>query len=163
MRPFHITGLGMIIGLTAFGALMAMAALQWQERDYPSESFAPIVQGEGGAQQATPAAAPKPGSLSPAQIAQAVSRGQAVFQQKCAGCHTIGAGKVVGPDLKGVTAQRDRAWLVEFISAPDKVFARNDPIAVQLKAEYGGLEMPNTGVTSAQAGDILYYIDSKSQ
>jgi mono/diheme cytochrome c family protein len=30
-----------------------------------------------------------------------VQEGQQVFQQKCVGCHTIGQGDRVGPDLKG--------------------------------------------------------------
>lgn len=44
--------------------------------------------------------------------------GKALFQGKCAGCHTIGGGKLVGPDLKGVTTTRDHEWFERFISAP---------------------------------------------
>ncbi|MBI4607901.1 MAG: cytochrome c [Candidatus Rokubacteria bacterium] len=36
--------------------------------------------------------------------------GQAIFQEKCVSCHTIGGGRLVGPDLQGVTARRDREW-----------------------------------------------------
>ena len=140
---------------------MAFAALQYQDANYPANSFVPVA--VGGAPQPTAAPAAKPGTLSPAQIAQAASRGQATFNGKCASCHTIGGGKLVGPDLKGVTKQRDRTWLVNFISAPDKAFAANDPIATQLKGEFGGVMMPNVGVSAAQADDVLYYIDSKSQ
>ena len=30
------------------------------------------------------------------------------FRQNCANCHTIGGGRLTGPDLKGVTERRDR-------------------------------------------------------
>ena len=43
-----------------------------------------------------------------APTAQDAAQGQAIFVQKCASCHTIGGGKLVGPDLKGVTATRPR-------------------------------------------------------
>ena len=161
MKPVHLIGIGMLVGLTALGALMAFAGLQWQDSNYPADSFVAAVQ--GGAAQPTPAAVAKPGTLSAAQIAQAATRGQTVFNQKCTSCHTIGGGKLVGPDLKGVTKTRDRAWLTGFISAPDKAFASNDPIATQLKTEFGGVMMPNVGVSAAQADDILHYVDSKSQ
>src|SRR5215467_15602236 len=37
--------------------------------------------------------------------------GQAMFKKICAPCHTIGVGDRVGPDLRGVTQRRERAWL----------------------------------------------------
>ena len=37
--------------------------------------------------------------------------GEQAFKTKCAACHTIGGGKLVGPDLKEVTTRRDDAWL----------------------------------------------------
>ena len=161
MKPVHITGVGMIVGATALGVLLAFAGLQWQERNFPEGTFSAAIQGETA--KAAPAAASKPGGLASAQAAQAATRGKAVFDQKCTSCHTIGGGRSVGPDLKGVTQARDRAWLAEFIQAPDKVFARNDPIALKLKDEYGGVMMPNLGVTAAQADDVLYYVDSRSR
>src|SRR5581483_6674649 len=44
--------------------------------------------------------------------------GQAIFTSKCAACHTIGKGKTVGPDLKGVTSKESHDWLVKWISSP---------------------------------------------
>lgn len=105
----------------------------------------------------SPAAAP--GGQTPiAPTNQDTPRGQMLFTQKCAGCHTIGGGKLLGPDLKGVTARRPRGWLIEFIVAPDRVIARGDPVAVELLKEYG-LPMLNTGVSDAEAQEILAYIE----
>ena len=87
--------------------------------------------------------------------------GKTIFEQKCQGCHTIGGGQTVGPDLKGVTTSRDRDWLVRFITAPDKLIAQGDPIAQELLQQYG-LPMPNLGVTEEDAEAILAYIDAQS-
>ncbi len=51
-------------------------------------------------------------------------QGQAIFEQKCQGCHSIGGGQIVGPDLKGVTSRRDRDWLISFITSPDQLIAQ---------------------------------------
>lgn len=89
-------------------------------------------------------------------------RGQGIFQDKCASCHTIGAGVRVGPDLKGVVALRDRDWLLEWIQAPDEMLARGDPLATQLLAESNNIPMPNLSITSDGAADILAFIELES-
>lgn len=33
-------------------------------------------------------------------LTQSAEEGEQIFKQKCAGCHTIGGGRLVGPDLK---------------------------------------------------------------
>lgn len=96
------------------------------------------------------------GALS-SNAAAAGGDGKAVFDQLCQGCHTIGGGKSVGPDLQGVADRRDRAWVEEFILAPDKVIASGDPVAKGLVAEYG-VPMPNLGVTAAQIGPLLTFL-----
>ena len=60
---------------------------------------------------------------------------QATFEEKCGACHSIGGGRGVGPDLKDVTARRDRDWLIQFIVSPEQLIAR-DAAARQLVAEY---------------------------
>ena len=54
-------------------------------------------------------------------------QGQYTFKNHCAACHTIGGGDAIGPDLKGVTANREYDWLKRFIASPEKLFAANDP------------------------------------
>lgn len=93
-----------------------------------------------------------------APIARSADEGQTLFEQRCAACHTIGGGKLVGPDLKGVTARRDRAWLIRFITAPEQALAQKDPIATQLLQEYGNVPMPNLGLTNDQVTAIITYL-----
>jgi mono/diheme cytochrome c family protein len=91
---------------------------------------------------------------------QAVDNGEAVFKLKCAACHTVGGGKLTGPDLKGVTKQRDLGWLAEWMKAPDKMLAAGDPIATQLLAEFNNIPMPNMGLSDDDVADLLAYFQN---
>ncbi len=88
-------------------------------------------------------------------------QGQAIFIQKCFGCHSIGGGGIVGPDLKDVTERRERDWLLRFIVSPDKLIAQGDPIAKQLVEQYG-IVMPNMGLSEQEAEQVLAYIEAQS-
>lgn len=96
-----------------------------------------------------------------ASPAPSAEEGQAIFQQKCVSCHTIGGGRLVGPDLQGVTARRDREWLTRMISAPDKMLAGGDPVATQLLREHNNVPMPNQGLTEDQARSVIAYLGSQ--
>jgi len=91
---------------------------------------------------------------------QDAANGEAIFKAKCAACHTIGAGKLVGPDLKGVTTLRDTAWLSAWIKAPDKILASGDPIATKLLAESNNIPMPNLALSDADVADLIAYFQS---
>lgn len=85
------------------------------------------------------------------------------FRQSCMSCHTVGGGRLVGPDLKHVEERRDRAWLVDFIVDPKGVLASGDPYALQLKDEAGGVIMPPiVGMTREQAEALLDLIAAES-
>ncbi len=87
--------------------------------------------------------------------------GEAIFQQKCAACHTIGGGTLVGPDLSGVTNLRDVDWLTRWLSAPDKMLADGDPIAIELLKEFNNIPMPNLGLTDAEVADLIAYMQAQ--
>lgn len=105
----------------------------------------------------SPAQPPVPPSPTPI----ATEQGQAIFEQKCKSCHSIGGGRLVGPDLKGITEKRDRDWLVRFILSPDRLLAEGDPLAKQLAEEYG-IPMPNMGLSQDEAEEVLAYIEEQS-
>jgi protein SCO1/2 len=88
----------------------------------------------------------------------ALDRGEYTFRNHCAACHTIGGGNLVGPDLRGVTAKRDREWLTRFIVAPDRVIASGDPTARALLTEYKQVLMPNLGLGNADADVLIDYL-----
>ena len=88
--------------------------------------------------------------------------GAVIFQEKCVSCHTIGSGDLVGPDLSGVTANRDADWLARWIAQPDQMLAEGDPIATQLLEQYNNVEMPNLNLTDAQVGAVIAYMAEQS-
>jgi nitrite reductase (NO-forming)/hydroxylamine reductase len=82
--------------------------------------------------------------------------GASVFQTQCVACHTIGGGKLIGPDLHGVTELRERDWLVRWIDDPVGM-AQSDPIGQQILAEWG-TQMPRMPISREQIDDIIDYM-----
>lgn len=76
----------------------------------------------------------------------------------CRACHTIGGGKLVGPDLKGVTEKMDEAWLIKFIQNSQSLVQAGDPEAVKIFEEYNKIPMPPHNYSDEQVKDILLYI-----
>ena len=85
------------------------------------------------------------------------------FRQNCTSCHTIGGGRITGPDLKDVTKQKDRAWLEHFIQNPKAVIDAGDPFALQLQQDARGVVMPTVpGMNPQMAKALLDLIDAES-
>ncbi|MBI2374921.1 MAG: cytochrome c [Deltaproteobacteria bacterium] len=95
-------------------------------------------------------------------FAQPTAEGERIFKQKCAACHTIGAGKLVGPDLKGVAARREEAWLRRQIREPDKLIAEGDPIATQLVKEVG-IPMVPLGLSEAEIDAVIAFFKGSTE
>jgi mono/diheme cytochrome c family protein len=95
-----------------------------------------------------------------AQQGDAASRGRTIFAARCASCHTVGGGDLVGPDLKGVTGRRDAKWLGRFIRQPDVVLRDKDPIALGLLEKYSSVAMPNLGINENDVASLLAYLAS---
>lgn len=86
--------------------------------------------------------------------------GEAIFKQNCAACHSVGNGKLVGPDLQGVNSKRTEDWIVNFVkSAAD--FSATDADAKAIVAEYG-YPMPNQSVSDGDIKAIISYIAANS-
>jgi mono/diheme cytochrome c family protein len=84
-------------------------------------------------------------------------RGEEAFKNKgCTACHTIGKGKLTGPDLAGVTQRRKLEWIENQILHPEEMLEK-DPIAKELLATYL-IRMPNQGVTPEEAKAIIMYL-----
>jgi mono/diheme cytochrome c family protein len=97
-------------------------------------------------------------------LAQSPGDGEVLFQEKtCVACHTIGKGKLVGPDLQGVTTRRDHAWLTRWMLETDKVLAEGDPIALEILAESNNIPMPNSGLSESEVASILAYLEAQDK
>ena len=84
--------------------------------------------------------------------------GASLFQA-CAVCHTIGKGKLVGPDLYQVTQRRDREWLIKFIRNAQEMVLSGDATAVKLFEENNKIPMPPSGLNDEQIKAVLEYIE----
>ncbi|MEO8519858.1 MAG: cytochrome c [Acidobacteriota bacterium] len=83
------------------------------------------------------------------------------FAAVCIPCHTIGGGRGVGPDLKGVNERRSAEWLLAYMTSPQKMISSGDPVAVQLHKEYT-IVMPDFGLSPTEIREVLAYIASAS-
>jgi cytochrome oxidase Cu insertion factor (SCO1/SenC/PrrC family) len=110
-----------------------------------------------------PAWRPGPGlSRTPPKVLELGARpGQALFKRLCAGCHTVGKGDRVGPDLEGVTLRRDPDWLVKFIANPEKLRRQRDPTALALVRRYPTVRMPAFGISENDAQDLIAFLDPR--
>ncbi len=98
--------------------------------------------------------------LGPTGHGQAAETGQEIFQDNCAACHTIGKGKLVGPDLAGVTSRREESWLTRQIKDPEGLIAEKDPVAMRLLKEAGNVPMPQLELSDAEVASVIAYLKS---
>ncbi len=85
--------------------------------------------------------------------------GESTFKMLCVACHTIGGGRLVGPDLKDVHERREQEWLISFIKSSQTLIKNGDPQAVQLFEEYGKMPMPDHTLSDNKIKDIISYIE----
>jgi protein SCO1/2 len=98
------------------------------------------------------------------------SNGEELFRTRCASCHSLGpmdgqgiGMRSIGPDLIGVTRQRDPAWLSRWIREPDKMLAEKDPIAVELFERFDKIPMPNLRLDENAAQSIMGFLQEETE
>lgn len=94
---------------------------------------------------------------------RAQNSGEELFKSTCAACHTIGKGRMVGPDLTGIYDQKSAEWLVGFIRSSQTMIKAGDPDAVAIFNEYNKIPMPDNPFSDEQILGILDYIRSVDQ
>ncbi len=86
-----------------------------------------------------------------------VVAGEEVFTRNCTACHTVGQGKRIGPDLAGVTDQREHDWLVRWLDDPIGM-AETDPIGKRLLAEWGNIPMSDSNLDPEEIENVIAYL-----
>lgn len=90
--------------------------------------------------------------------------GETLFKLNCSPCHTVGQGKLLGPDLKDVHKRRDTEWIKKFIRSSQTMIRDGDPVAVKVYNENGQILMPDQpALTGKEIDDMLDYIRNTSQ
>jgi mono/diheme cytochrome c family protein len=84
--------------------------------------------------------------------------GSKVFAAKaCVGCHTVGKGRLAGPDLAGLLERRTEVWARTWLKDPTPMF-ETDETAKALLKEFNNVKMPNMKLTEEQIDQLLHYI-----
>ncbi|MBK6486825.1 MAG: c-type cytochrome [Gemmatimonadetes bacterium] len=99
-------------------------------------------------------------ALWPTEVAIAQSAtAETNFTRNCGACHTVGGGRLVGPDLGGVTDRRSDQWLQRFIKSSQTVVKSGDSTAVALFDEFK-LVMPDAPYSDAEIQGIVGLLKS---
>lgn len=101
-------------------------------------------------------------SVSHSQNGWAQEPGEQIFKMTCFACHTIGGGRLVGPDLAGVHERRSQDWLERFVIASQSMIKDGDAEAVALFEEFNRIPMPDSYLSEEQSRQVLGYIKSQS-
>jgi mono/diheme cytochrome c family protein len=102
--------------------------------------------------------------LSAAAVSAPAQEAADFFRQNCISCHTVGGGRLTGPDLKNVTQRKEREWLIEFLQSPQAMLDKGDPYALKLQQEARGVVMPNiNGMSKDRAQALLGMLDAESK
>ena len=88
------------------------------------------------------------------------AHGAKLFAARCAGCHSVGQGDKVGPDLLGVLQRRSRAWLTSFIRNPSALIDAGDTTAVALLGKYNNIRMPAQDLDQASLDGLFAYLSA---
>ncbi|MBI4930769.1 MAG: cytochrome c [Bacteroidetes bacterium] len=95
--------------------------------------------------------------------APSAATGQTLFAANCTACHTVGKGRIVGPDLKGVHAKYPEPRLIKWIKSSQTLVKSGDATAVALFKEYNNIPMPDfTQLSDADIKSILAFIKKES-
>ncbi len=87
--------------------------------------------------------------------------GEKTFKTVCAACHTIGNGRLVGPDLSNILKKRPMKWILQFVKSPQKKISGGDVYAEKLFKTYK-IMMPDQKLSDIQIKDVIDYIMSRS-
>ena len=86
--------------------------------------------------------------------------GEKLFKQNCTSCHTIGGGRLVGPDLAGVTDKYEKEWLVEWIRNSQALIESGDKKAIEIFEAYNKSVMTSFDFSDEEFIVLLEYLEN---
>ena len=86
--------------------------------------------------------------------------GRALFKSRCEGCHTLGQGIKIGPDLMGLTTRRERHWVARYVTDPAALRAAGDVAALELTRRFK-VRMPAQALGREDLAALLAYLETQ--
>ena len=86
--------------------------------------------------------------------------GAQIYKANCTACHTIGGGRLVGPDLEGVTEKRKADWLKQWINSSSELIASGDADAIAIFEEYNKVAMTDFYFSDEEMVALLGYLEN---
>jgi cytochrome c2 len=129
---------------------LALLLLSWRRQSFPPRylpGHAAVVASE-----------PKARVEAPPPAVEGAEAGRQVFVSRgCTSCHGVGAGTVIGPDLKGVGSRRDADWLRRWLANPAAML-RGYPDLQGWPAAYGNIVMPDQNLSTQEIDALVGYL-----
>jgi cytochrome c2 len=157
----HLTNAGAVTPGTAMpdfefepdeARALALLLLSWRRQTFPPRYLPPP-------RAPTPAVETRAARESAAApVVAGAEAGHDVFVRRgCNSCHGVGAGTVIGPDLKGVATRRDADWLKRWLADPAAML-RAYPELQSWPAAFGNIVMPNQNLTTPEIDALVRYL-----
>lgn len=86
------------------------------------------------------------------------NEGEPLFIENCAICHTIGQGKLIGPDLKNIQKNRTLEYFQAFVKNSQAVIKSGDSVAVSVYQDYDEIIMPEHSLSNVDIDSIWQFI-----
>src|SRR5580692_8875916 len=87
--------------------------------------------------------------------------GGQLFKTNCGACHTVGKGKLVGPDLKGIQERHSEDWILKWVKGSQAMVKSGDKDAVKLFADNSSIPMPDQALADNDIKAILSFIKTE--
>ena len=99
------------------------------------------------------------GMLLLTSIISVAQTGEELFKSNCNACHTLGQGRLVGPDLKDIGSRRSQEWIDSFILNSQQLISIKDKDAVAVYEEYGKMPMPGFALSKDELAMLSVYMN----
>jgi len=86
--------------------------------------------------------------------------GEQIFKTNCISCHTIGGGRLIGPDLEGISKKRNVEWLKKWINSSSDFIASGDADAIAIFEEYNKVAMTSFYFEDEDMNALLAYLEN---
>lgn len=135
---------------------LALMLLSWKRESFPPELIPPARKPNlAGVPPVVREIAMPPKA---AEETGPEEEGRRLFQLRgCHTCHSVGKGKLIGPDLQKVTLRHSDDWLSRWLADPAAMI-RATPDLQAWPEQYGGIIMPNQNLTTANIQALLAYM-----